>query len=170
MGICYGAQLLAQTYGGQVQKSENREYGRAELTKIDTKNPLFAGMSASSQVWMSHGDTIISLPDNFENIAQTTNITNAAFQIKGEETYGIQFHPEVHHSTEGTQLLKNFVTKICGAKQGWTPDSFINNAVDSIKKQVGDDTVILGLSGGVDSTVAAVLLNRAIGKNLHCIL
>ncbi len=169
LGICYGAQFLAQTYGGQIQKSENREYGRAELTKIDTKNPLFAGMSASSQVWMSHGDTIISLPDNFENIAQTTNITNAAFQIKGEETYGIQFHPEVHHSTEGTQLLKNFVTKICGAKQGWTPDSFINNAVDSIKKQVGDDTVILGLSGGVDSTVAAVLLNRAIGKNLHCI-
>lgn len=126
-------------------------------------------MSTNSQVWMSHGDTIVSMPANFLNIARTTDVANAAFQIKDEETYGIQFHPEVYHSTEGMKLLKNFVVNICGAKQDWTPDSYINSTVDWLKNQIGQDIVILGLSGGVDSTVAGILLHKAIGKNLHCI-
>jgi GMP synthase (glutamine-hydrolysing) len=169
LGICYGAQLMAQCNGGQVQASEHREYGRAALSNIDTSNNLFAEMSANSQVWMSHGDTIVSMPENFLNIARTTDVANAAFQIKGEETYGIQFHPEVYHSTEGMKLLKNFVVNICGASQDWTPDSYIHSTVESLKKQLGNDIVILGLSGGVDSTVAGVLLHQAIGKNLYCI-
>lgn len=169
LGICYGAQLLALTHGGDVKPSLLREYGRAHLTGIKSDNPLFKGLSARSQVWMSHGDTIVTLPHNFENIAQTTDIINAAFQISDTHTYGIQFHPEVQHSTEGKQLLKNFVVDICRAKQSWTPDSYIQSTISELKAQIGNDTVILGLSGGVDSTVAAVLLSKAAGTNLHCI-
>jgi len=169
LGVCYGAQLMAQNEGGSVQPSEHREYGRAMLSKIDVSNALLQKLTLNTQVWMSHGDTIMSMPSNFVNIAGTNDVANAAFQIAGEQTYGIQFHPEVYHSTEGAQLLKNFIVNICGAKQDWTPDSYINSTIESLKKQIGDDIVILGLSGGVDSTVAAVLLHKAIGRNLYCI-
>ncbi len=169
LGICYGAQLMAHTQGGEVAPSTHREYGRAFLSKIDTQNPLFKNFSPNSQVWMSHGDTIVKLPANFETIASTDNITNAAYQIKGEQTYGIQFHPEVYHSTEGVQLLQNFVLDICKAQPDWTPASFIETTVNDLREKIGSDVVILGLSGGVDSTVAAVLLHKAIGSQLHCI-
>ena len=169
LGVCYGAQYLVHSEGGKVEPSNTREYGRAHLTVVDKDSSLFAEVSKLSQVWMSHGDTITCLPDNFELIASTETVKNAAFKIKDEVTYGIQFHPEVYHSVEGTLMLKNFVVDICGCKQNWTPDSFIETTVKELKDKVGNDKVILGLSGGVDSTVAAVLLHKAIGPNLICI-
>lgn len=169
LGICYGAQYLVYSAGGSVEASNTREYGRAMLAVGSADSPLFAGVSQQTQVWMSHGDTITQMPDGFELLASTESVKNAAFKLSGEETYGIQFHPEVYHSTEGSQILKNFVVGICGCKQNWTPDSFIETTVEQIREKVGKDRVILGLSGGVDSTVAAVLLHRAIGQNLTCI-
>ena len=169
LGICYGAQYLCHSQGGKVEPSNTREYGRAMLNLSGTNSPLFEGVSERTQVWMSHGDTVTQLPDNFELIASTDTVKNAAFKVNGEETFGIQFHPEVYHSTEGSQILKNFVVNICGCQQDWTPDSFIETTVKELKEKLGNDKVVLGLSGGVDSTVAGVLLHRAIGKNLTCI-
>ena len=169
LGICYGAQMTAHVCGGKVMRSESREYGRANLSSVDQNSALMAGVSADSQVWMSHGDSIKELPDNFELIAKTTDIPVAAFHIKGEETYGLQFHPEVTHSLEGKQLLSNFVVNICGCQQNWTPDAFVDSTVAQLKAQLGDDKVVMGLSGGVDSSVAAVLISKAIGENLYCI-
>lgn len=169
LGVCYGAQLMAQKYGGNVMPSEIREYGRARLSRVDGHYPLLKEISLDSQVWMSHADTISELPSNFDVIASTSSVEKAAFKVQGEETYGIQFHPEVTHSEEGKELVRNFVVHICDCSQDWTPDLFAESTVASLKEQLGDDKVILGLSGGVDSSVAAVLIHRAIGKNLHCI-
>jgi GMP synthase (glutamine-hydrolysing) len=169
LGVCYGAQFLAHFFGGEVGKSNTREYGRANLKFADNQNPLFKSISQNSQVWMSHGDTIVNIPSNYKIIASTHDVKVAAFAIENEKSFGIQFHPEVYHSTEGTQLLKNFVYDICGCSGNWTPASFIDDTIASLKKQLGDDKVILGLSGGVDSSVAAMLLHKAIGSNLHCI-
>lgn len=169
LAVCYGAQYLAKWGGGSVQQSKIREYGRANLQFIDTQSPLMKGIPVGSQVWMSHGDTIERVPDNYRCICSTDNVHYAGYQIEGEQTYAIQFHPEVHHSVDGLQLLKNFVVDICHCDQSWTPESFIEMTVRQIQEKVGDDKVILGLSGGVDSSVAAVLLNKAIGHNLHCI-
>ncbi len=169
LGICYGAQLMAQTFGGSVQASATREYGRTNLSSVNQQNLLFAGIDEHSQVWMSHGDTIVELPKNAERIAETNDVKNAAFCFKDELTFGIQFHPEVFHSTQGTLLLENFLKTICGCKQDWTSASFIESTVDDLKNKLGNDKVVLGLSGGVDSSVAAMLLHKAIGKNLHCI-
>ncbi|MDD6364763.1 MAG: glutamine-hydrolyzing GMP synthase [Bacteroidales bacterium] len=169
LGICYGAQYLAHKFGGSVNASLAREYGRAILEVTSPDSPLLLGVSPKSQVWMSHGDTIASLPDGAEVIASTADVVNAAYSIKGEPTYAVQFHPEVFHTTEGMRMLSNFALGICGCAGDWTPDSFIETAVKEIREKVGDDKVILGLSGGVDSTVAGVLLNRAIGHNLTCI-
>lgn len=169
LGVCYGAQFLSHFYGGEVGKSNTREYGRANLNFVNSQNELFKTISPNSQVWMSHADTIIKVPDTYEIVASTHDVKVAGYAIKGEKTWGIQFHPEVYHSTEGTQLLKNFVYDICGCKGDWTSDSFIETTVAGLKEKLGNDKVILGLSGGVDSSVAAVLLHKAIGKNLHCI-
>lgn len=169
LGICYGAQFLAQNYGGEVLPSKIREYGRANLEFIDTNNVLLNDMSANSQVWMSHGDTIAKIPANFHIIASTADVKVGAFNIENEATWGIQFHPEVYHSTEGQKLLRNFVVSICGVKADWTPDSFVESTVKELQQKLGNDKVVLGLSGGVDSSVAAILLHKAIGKNLHCI-
>jgi GMP synthase (glutamine-hydrolysing) len=169
LGVCYGAQHLAHCYGGEVMASNKREYGRANLTMVDTSCDLLKGVSMNSQVWMSHGDTIERMPANYKVTASTADVENAAFAIEGETSFGIQFHPEVYHSTEGIVLLKNFIVNICGCSQDWTPDAFVDTTVAELKEQLGDDRVILGLSGGVDSTVAAMLLHKAIGKNLHCI-
>jgi GMP synthase (glutamine-hydrolysing) len=169
LGVCYGAQLMAQKFGGNVLPSEIREYGRAKLSHVDGHDHLLKEISLDSQVWMSHGDTISALPDNFEVIASTPSVKVAAFKIKDETTYGIQFHPEVTHSTEGKELLRNFVVHISGCSQDWTPDLFVETTVAELKAKLGNDKVVLGLSGGVDSSVAAVLIHRAIGKNLHCI-
>lgn len=169
LGVCYGAQFLAQNDGGDVMPSEIREYGRANLAYIDTACPLMKSLSPDSQVWMSHGDTILELPESFEVIASTESVKVAGYKVKEEQTFGIQFHPEVFHSVEGPQLLKNFVVNICGCHQDWTPDSFIETTINDLRKKLGNDKVILGLSGGVDSSVAAVLLHKAIGKNLYCI-
>jgi GMP synthase (glutamine-hydrolysing) len=169
LGVCYGAQYLAHFYGGEVGKSEHREYGRANLVSADNSSPLLTSISQNSQVWMSHADTILKVPANFKTIASTNDVKVAAFKIDDETTYGIQFHPEVYHSLEGAQLLKNFVYGICGCTGNWTPASFIDNTVSDLKKKLGNDKVILGLSGGVDSSVAAMLLHKAIGSNLHCI-
>lgn len=169
LGVCFGAQYLAHHFGGEVKASNKREYGRANLTFIDKQSKLFKGMSDHSQVWMSHGDTIEKLPVGCQVIASTADVKNAAFKVADETTYGIQFHPEVYHSTEGKDLLRNFVADICGCTQDWTPDSFVETTVAELKLKLGDDRVILGLSGGVDSTVAAMLLHRAVGKNLTCI-
>ncbi|MBS1637011.1 MAG: glutamine-hydrolyzing GMP synthase [Bacteroidetes bacterium] len=169
LGVCYGAQYLSHFFGGEVGRSSSREYGRANLNFVNDQNPLFKNISHSSQVWMSHADTILKVPDNYEIVASTHDVKVAGFAIKGETTYGIQFHPEVYHSTEGTQLLNNFVHGICGCKGDWTSESFIDTTIAELKQKLGDDKVILGLSGGVDSTVAAVLLHKAIGANLHCI-
>lgn len=169
LGVCYGAQYLVHSNGGEVEPSATREYGRAIMTIGAPGSPLFIGVTAQSQVWMSHGDTIVKMPANFRLLASTETVPNAAFKIDGEETYGIQFHPEVFHSTEGPKILHNFVVGICGCSQNWTPVSFIESSISDIRRKVGQDRVILGLSGGVDSTVAAVLLHRAIGKNLTCI-
>lgn len=170
LGICYGAQLMAWESGGKVEGAPSREYGRARLAKVDASNPLLAGIEAGAQVWMSHGDTITSLPEVFEPIASTEDVPVAAYQAKdGEKTWGVQFHPEVYHSECGMQLLRNFVVDICGSKCDWSAASFIESTVKQLREQLGNDRVILGLSGGVDSSVAAVLLNKAIGSNLTCI-
>ncbi len=169
LGICYGAQFLAQSFGGEVIPSKHREYGRANLEYINNQSKLLKDLTRGSQVWMSHGDTIINLPENFHIIGSTRDVKAGAFHVENEDTYGIQFHPEVYHTTEGKQLLKNFVVDICACKQDWTPDSFVETTVTELKKTLGADKVVLGLSGGVDSTVAAVLLHKAIGKNLTCI-
>jgi GMP synthase (glutamine-hydrolysing) len=169
LGVCYGAQYLAHYFGGEVKASNSREYGRANLSRVERGCPLFRSISDHSQVWMSHGDTIESLPPACTVVASTADVVNAAYQVEGEQTFGIQFHPEVYHTTEGTTLLKNFVVGICGCKQEWTPDSFIESTVSELQEKIGDDRVILGLSGGVDSTVAAMLLHRAIGRRLTCI-
>lgn len=169
LAVCYGAQFLAHTLGGEVMPSKNREYGRANLGFVDRSNPLLAGLSQNSQVWMSHGDTILHKPEHFNVIASTADVAIAGFQIAHQQTWGIQFHPEVYHTTEGSTLLRNFVVNICGCHQEWTPASFVETTVNQLKKVLGNDKVVLGLSGGVDSSVAAVLLHHAIGKNLHCI-
>ena len=177
LGICYGAQFISNTLGGKVEKTDSREYGRAHLETIDLDNPLFKGFEKGSQVWMSHGDTITAIPDGFEVIASTKDVTNAAFwtpspfgEDRGEAPiFAVQFHPEVFHTVQGTQLLKNFVVDICGSRQDWSAASFVDTSVKELKEQIGNDRVILGLSGGVDSSVAAVLLNSAIGDRLTCI-
>ncbi len=169
LGICYGAQYLSWVSGGSVEPAGSREYGRARLCGVDAGCALFKGISDGAQVWMSHGDTITSVPDSFKVVASTDKVRIAAFAVEGEPTWGVQFHPEVFHSECGTQLLRNFVVDICGGKQDWSAASFIETTVASLREQLGDDKVVLGLSGGVDSSVAAVLLNRAIGKNLTCI-
>ena len=169
LAICYGAQYLARYGGGSVEQSQVREYGRANLKHIDSTSLLLKGIEPGSQVWMSHGDTIKQLPEGYRCICSTDNVQYAGYHIEGEDTYAIQFHPEVHHSTDGLTLLKNFAVGVCGCKQTWTPASFIETTVAELRQKVGTDKVILGLSGGVDSTVAAVLLNKAIGSNLHCI-
>ncbi len=168
LAVCYGAQYLAQQGGGEVLPSEIREYGRANLQFVDQESPLLKGIPTQSQVWMSHGDTIKDVPADFKIIASTDKVRVAAYQIDNSNTYGIQFHPEVTHSTDGQILIKNFVIDICGCNQDWTPDSFVEFTVAELQEQVGNDHVIMALSGGVDSTVAAVLLHHAIGKNLHC--
>ena len=169
LGICYGAQLLAHFYGGEVGKSNSREYGRANLSFVEDNNPLFKSISNESQVWMSHADTILKVPENYNIIASTHDVKVAGFAINNEQTWGIQFHPEVFHSTEGATLLQNFVKGICGCEGNWTSSSFIDTTVSELKQKLGNDKVVLGLSGGVDSSVAAVLLHKAIGSNLHCI-
>lgn len=169
LGVCYGAQLLAQEFGGEVKGAPSREYGRAMLSVVAPEDPLMHGLPSPTQVWMSHGDTIVSVPANYEIIGSTDNVRVAAYHIGGEMTWGIQFHPEVYHSTDGSRLLRNFVIDICGCSGTWSPASFIDTTVAGLKARLGDDKVILGLSGGVDSSVAAVLLHKAIGKNLHCI-
>ena len=169
LGICYGAQYIAYSNGGKVEPAGSREYGRAHLARIAAGNPLFDGIAEGSQIWMSHGDTITAIPDTFERIASTESVDIAAYEVKGANVWGVQFHPEVFHTVDGTRLLKNFAVGICGCKQDWSPASFIETTVAELKRQLGDDKVVLGLSGGVDSSVAAVLLNRAIGSNLTCI-
>ena len=169
LGICYGAQYLAHRCGGRVEQTNSREYGRAMLDLVRPGSALMQGISARSQVWMSHGDTISRLPEGAEVIASTQDVANAAFQFTGEPTFAVQFHPEVYHTTEGSRMLANFALNICGCAGDWTPASFIETTVADLQAQLGDDQVILGLSGGVDSTVTAVLLNKAIGHNLTCI-
>jgi GMP synthase (glutamine-hydrolysing) len=169
LGVCYGAQYMAHFFGGEVAPSNSREYGRAKLGYIDHDCVLFKNIKLHTQVWMSHGDTIASMPKNYKVVASTEDVNFAAFKIDDEQSWGIQFHPEVYHTTEGLQLLENFVCDICGCQQNWTPDSFIETTVASLKQKLGNDKVVLGLSGGVDSSVAGVLLHKAIGKNLTCI-
>ena len=169
LGVCYGAQYLAHFKGGEVAPSNTREYGRAHLSFVASGELFLAGISEGSQVWMSHSDTIKTLPTGGKLLASTHDVQNAAYKIEGEDTYAIQFHPEVYHSTDGKKLLENFLVKIAGVAQDWTPDAFVEETVAKLKTQIGTDKVILGLSGGVDSTVAAVLLHKAIGANLHCI-
>ena len=169
LGICYGAQFISHTLGGKVEKADSREYGRANLETVDVTNPLFMGFEQHSQVWMSHGDTITAIPENFKVIGSTKDVQNAAFASTQQPIWAVQFHPEVFHTLQGKELLKNFVVDICGSRQEWSAASFVDSTVAELKAQLGDDRVILGLSGGVDSSVAAVLLNRAIGRNLTCI-
>ena len=169
LAVCYGAQYLAHFSGGKVSPSATREYGRAKLSDIVPNENLFSSIAMGSQVWMSHSDTIKALPTNGIRLASTTDVENAAYRIDGEDTFAIQFHPEVYHSTDGKQLLKNFLVNIAGVKQDWTPDSFVSMTLENLRQQIGDEKVILGLSGGVDSTVAAVLLHQAIGDQLSCI-
>lgn len=169
LGVCYGAQFLAQSNGGEVMPSKIREYGRANLSFVNNNHDLMKGVGNNSQVWMSHGDTIKSLPNNTKIFASTSDVEVAGFEFNGEQTYGIQFHPEVYHSTDGTQMLKNFIVDICNCSQDWTPNAFVETTIFDLQQKIGNDKVVLGLSGGVDSTVAAVLLHKAIGKNLYCI-
>ena len=182
LGICYGAQYISHTLGGKVEKAGSREYGRANLQTVDTANALFKGFEQHSQVWMSHGDTITAIPEGFQCIGSTKDVKYAAYWSADTDfsaltahptphkpVFAVQFHPEVFHSVQGTQLLKNFVVDICGAKQDWSAASFVETTVAELRAQVGNDRVILGLSGGVDSSVAAVLLNKAIGNRLTCI-
>ncbi len=169
LGVCYGAQFMAKSSGGNLMRSEIREYGRANLSYINTESDLLKGMNLNSQVWMSHGDTILDMPKEFEIITSTSDVKVAGYKIQDELTYGIQFHPEVYHTLEGKILLHNFVIDICKCSGLWTPDSFVETAIQALKDKLGKDKVVLGLSGGVDSSVAAVLLHRAIGTQLHCI-
>lgn len=168
LGICYGAQLMVQDSGGKVEPAGSREYGRALLATIDHDDRLFRGVKDNSQIWMSHGDSITILPENFKKIASSGDLEMAAYRVEGEETWGVQFHPEVYHTSDGLILLENFLD-ICGSKKQWSPASFIETTIRELKEQLGKDKVVLGLSGGVDSSVTAVLLHRAIGKNLTCI-
>lgn len=169
LGVCYGAQLMVHLQGGTVAPAAHREYGRATLHNLDTSHPLFQGILPETQVWMSHGDTITQLPEGFRAIASTTQIPYAAFELKGQSVFGIQFHPEVTHTLEGKKLLQNFVQHICKAVPNWTADTFVAETVQNLRLQLGQEKVVLGLSGGVDSSVAALLLHQAIGQNLHCI-
>jgi GMP synthase (glutamine-hydrolysing) len=169
LGVCYGAQHLVHNYGGEVSASNSREYGRANLVSINADDPLFSGIKPGTQVWMSHADTITIIPEGYEITGSTADVKAGAFRIRGEKTWGIQFHPEVYHTTEGTKILTNFAVDICGCSQNWTPDSFAGSAISNLKEKLAGDKVILGLSGGVDSSVAAFLLHKAIGKNLTCI-
>lgn len=169
LGVCYGAQYMVQAFGGNVVASKIREYGRAHLNYVDKDSALFKGVGENSQVWMSHGDTIERMPENYKVICSTESVKNAGYKIEGEETYAIQFHPEVYHSIDGLTILKNFVVGVCGCEQSWTEDSFIDTTIQALKEKLQDDKVVLGLSGGVDSSVAALLLHKAIGKNLNCI-
>ena len=169
LGVCYGAQYLAHFFGGKVSPSNIREYGRANLTTIHDHAGLFAGISEDTQVWMSHSDTISELPDKGVRLASTNDVANAAYRIEGEDTYAIQFNPEVYHTQDGKQLLDNFLIEIAGVDPSWTPAAFVDTTVAELKEKIGDDKVVLGLSGGVDSTVAAILLHKAIGQNLYCI-
>ncbi|MCF8366425.1 MAG: glutamine-hydrolyzing GMP synthase [Bacteroidales bacterium] len=169
LGVCYGAQYLAKNNGGDVKPSKIREYGRAKLVKFKGEHELLKGMTQGCQVWMSHGDTILKLPENFSVIASTEDIEVAGYQAGSEKVFGIQFHPEVYHSQEGMILLNNFVVNICSCDQSWTPASFAETSIEQLRNKLGNDKVVLGLSGGVDSSVAALLLHSAIGKNLHCI-
>ena len=169
LGVCYGAQYLTHGFGGEVMPSNTREYGRAKLVKIDSGDPLFEGVTPGTQVWMSHGDTIMRIPEGYLITGSTEDVSVAAFRVTGEQTWGIQFHPEVYHTTEGTKMLGNFVRGICGCHAEWTPESFVEMTVRSLKEQLGNDRVVLGLSGGVDSSVAALLLDRAIGDRLTSI-
>ncbi len=169
LGICYGAQFISYVNGGKVEPAGTREYGRAHLASLDSGNILLKGVRNNSQVWMSHGDTITAIPDNFKIIASTDKVAIAAYEVTDAKVWGVQFHPEVFHTEDGTQILKNFVVDVCGCKQDWSPASFIESTVAELKAQLGDDKVVLGLSGGVDSSVAAVLLHKAIGGNLTCI-
>ena len=169
LGVCYGAQFLASNYGGEVMPSKHREYGRARLDFIDDDNKLMKNLEKNTQVWMSHGDTITQVPENYKVITSTVDVKFGGYQIKGEETYGIQFHPEVYHSEQGKELLENFLVGICGCKQDWTPSVFAEDTIRELQEQLGNDKVVLGLSGGVDSSVAAILLHKAIGENLTCI-
>ncbi len=169
LGVCYGAQYLAHFFDGNVAPSNTREYGRANISFIEQGEPFFNNISEGSQVWMSHADTIKELPTNATLLASTSDVENAAFKIEGEQTYAIQFHPEVYHTKDGKQLLENFLVGIANIKQDWTPDSFVEETVSALKEQLGNDKVVLGLSGGVDSTVAAILLHKSIGDNLYCV-
>lgn len=168
LGICYGAQFISHSSGGKVEPAGSREYGRAKINSLDGNDALLKGIEKGSQIWMSHGDTITKIPDNFKIIASTHDVDIAAYKVEGEQTWGVQFHPEVFHTIDGTKLLDNFLS-ICGCAKDWSPASFIETTVAALKEQLGNDKVVLGLSGGVDSSVAAVLLNKAIGKNLTCI-
>ncbi|WP_462317277.1 glutamine-hydrolyzing GMP synthase [Marinilabilia sp.] len=169
LGVCYGAQFLAQNYGGLVEASDSREYGRANMKYIDHENELFREIEDDTQVWMSHGDTIMKLPEDFRIIGSTSDVEVAAYKVENETTFGIQFHPEVYHTTQGLQILNNFVVDVCGCSRDWTPASFVEETVDELRDQLGEDKVVLGLSGGVDSSVAAMLLHKAIGTQLTCI-
>lgn len=169
LGVCYGSQLFAQLHGGKVVKSTIREYGRANLSNVNGNSPLMENVPLNSQVWMSHGDTISELPPNATLVASTKDVAHASYCVEEKNFFGVQFHPEVYHSLDGKQMLHNFLVKICGCSQSWTPDSFIDQTVTQIKKTVGTNNVVLGLSGGVDSSVAAMLIHKAIGKQLHCI-
>ena len=169
LGVCFGAQFMAHNFGGKVAASNTREYGRANLSFVNSNDLFFEGVDEGSQVWMSHSDTIVELPEHSELIASTHDVKNAAFKLTNEVSYGIQFHPEVYHSKDGLKILENFLVKIAGVAQTWTPDSFVESTVEKFKKKLGNDKVVLGLSGGVDSTVAAILLSKAIGDNLYCI-
>jgi GMP synthase (glutamine-hydrolysing) len=169
LGVCFGAQFLSHNFGGEVLPSSTREYGRALLSSVNSSEGISKGMTKGSQVWMSHGDTIKSVPNHYTVFASTEDVEVAGYSINGESTYGVQFHPEVYHSTEGKVLIKNFIVEICGCVGDWTPQSFVSETCSQLKDQIGNDKVILGLSGGVDSSVAAVLLHKSIGKQLHCI-
>ena len=169
LGVCFGAQFLAQNFGGEVLPSNTREYGRANLSFIDNNSVLLKGVGENSQVWMSHADTIKSIPGNFKKICSTHDVDFAGFEIEGEDTFGIQFHPEVYHSFDGKQILQNFIVDVCHCSQNWTPDAFVDSTVAELKAKLQEDKVIMGLSGGVDSSVAAYLLSKAIGDNLQCI-
>ncbi|HOP59720.1 MAG TPA: glutamine-hydrolyzing GMP synthase [Bacteroidales bacterium] len=169
LGICYGAQILVHHYGGKVLRSDTREYGRATLIHVNAEDKLFKGVEKGTQVWMSHADTITKLPPDYTITGSTADVKAAAYHAKNENLWGIQFHPEVYHTTQGTTILKNFVLDICGCAPVWTPDSFIESSLKSIRQKLKNDKVILGLSGGVDSSVAAALLNMAVGENLTCI-
>jgi len=169
LGVCYGAQIFAYEDGGEVQKSNTREYGRANLTSVENDEKLLHGIELSSQVWMSHGDSITKLPAGCSTIARTNDVGIAAFRYNQRPIYGLQFHPEVVHSLQGLELMRNFLVEICGCKQQWTPESFIQSTINQLEEKIGNDKVVLGLSGGVDSTVAGVLLHQAISSQLHCI-